>query len=285
MNNQNWDDIRYVLAVAKYGSLNAAATALGVTHATVMRRVASFELRYNYQVFAKSPSGYTVLPEAISVVNAIENIDDAVLATERALVGANLSPSGKVRVASTDSICQLVLPRVLAKISQQYPQIEFSLLSGNAHHDLTQLSADIVVRPTLALDDGLTGQRVGSLGFGLFSDGNPDRKWMRLQGALAGSAPARWISENIQNDQIIGGADSFLVLSQMAAMGIGKALMPTLAGAADSLLVQDHEFKTKIEVPIWVASLEEFSQTPRIALVKNILVDLLKEEFSQTEAG
>ena len=41
MNNQNWDDIRYALAVSRHGSLNAAATALGVTHATVLRRVAA----------------------------------------------------------------------------------------------------------------------------------------------------------------------------------------------------------------------------------------------------
>ena len=83
MNNQNWDDIRYVLAVASHGSLNAAASVLGVTHATVMRRIAAFERRYNCQVFEKSPSGYAVPPEALPILKSMEGVDEAILAVER----------------------------------------------------------------------------------------------------------------------------------------------------------------------------------------------------------
>ena len=43
MHKLNWDDLRYVLAVADTGSVNAAAKVLGVNHATVLRRIASFE--------------------------------------------------------------------------------------------------------------------------------------------------------------------------------------------------------------------------------------------------
>ena len=49
--NNNWDDIRFVLAVAETGSLNAAAQLLGVTHATVLRRVAAFEARHGKTIF------------------------------------------------------------------------------------------------------------------------------------------------------------------------------------------------------------------------------------------
>ena len=37
----NWDDIRYVIAVADHGSVAAAARALSVNHATVLRRIAA----------------------------------------------------------------------------------------------------------------------------------------------------------------------------------------------------------------------------------------------------
>ena len=39
----NWDDYRYVLSVARLGSVSAAARELGVNHATVLRRVAAVE--------------------------------------------------------------------------------------------------------------------------------------------------------------------------------------------------------------------------------------------------
>ncbi|MEY9419671.1 DNA-binding transcriptional MocR family regulator [Bradyrhizobium japonicum] len=54
----DWDDVRYFLAVARGGSVRAAAERLGVNHATVLRRIAQLEERLGVQMFEKLPSGY-----------------------------------------------------------------------------------------------------------------------------------------------------------------------------------------------------------------------------------
>src|SRR3954454_7034462 len=54
----DWDDVRYFLAVARGGSVRAAAERLGVNHATVLRRIAQLEERLAVQMFEKLPSGY-----------------------------------------------------------------------------------------------------------------------------------------------------------------------------------------------------------------------------------
>ena len=54
----DWDDIRYFLAVARGGSVRAAAERLGVNHSTVLRRVAQLEERLGAHLFEKLPSGY-----------------------------------------------------------------------------------------------------------------------------------------------------------------------------------------------------------------------------------
>lgn len=277
MNNTNWDDIRYVLAVAEHGSLNAAAGQLGVTHATVMRRVAAFEERYDRLLFEKSQSGYSVLPEANSILRALADVNEAVLATERTIAGADQSPSGPVRIASTDSLCQLVLPSIVGNISGRYPKIELSLFSANVHHDLSRLSADIVVRPTVALGEGLTGQCVGDLVFGAYSDGKEGRKWLKLEGALSRSLASEWMSDYIQPNQTTGGADSFIVLQHLAAIGKGKALLPRIVGDADGRLKRMEGEDPNIAVPVWVACLKEFSRTPRFAFVLRLLADRLRK--------
>ncbi|WP_170476489.1 LysR family transcriptional regulator [Ruegeria arenilitoris] len=273
MNSQNWDDIRYALAVNKYGSLNAAATALGVTHATVLRRVAAFEERNGCVIFQKNPSGYSALPEARTILSAMESVEDAVLSVERAIVGANQSPVGQVRIASTDSLCQLVLPKVISDISALYPGLELTLLSGNSHHDLSRLTADIAVRPSVQLGEGLVGERSGTLSFGVYDDGYPNRKWMKLDGALSRSLPAKWLAEHVDADEITTGADSFLVLQQMAAKGVGKTFLPAFIGDADPRLQRTKNVEPKIEVPLWVATLEEIAHTPRFAVVQRALVE------------
>jgi DNA-binding transcriptional LysR family regulator len=54
----DWDDIRYFLAVARRGSVRAAAEGLRVNHSTVLRRIAQLEERLGAQMFEKLPSGY-----------------------------------------------------------------------------------------------------------------------------------------------------------------------------------------------------------------------------------
>ena len=56
----NWDDLRYVLAVADQGSVAAAARVLGVNHATVLRRIAGFEIAHGLRLFDKTARGYRV---------------------------------------------------------------------------------------------------------------------------------------------------------------------------------------------------------------------------------
>ena len=53
-----WDDVRYFLAVARGGSVRAAAGHLGVNHSTVLRRIAQLEERLGAHMFEKLPSGY-----------------------------------------------------------------------------------------------------------------------------------------------------------------------------------------------------------------------------------
>ncbi len=55
----DWYDVRYVLAVARVGSVRAAAERLGVNHATVFRRVARLEERLGARLF---DGRHTLLP-------------------------------------------------------------------------------------------------------------------------------------------------------------------------------------------------------------------------------
>src|SRR5471030_3374107 len=71
----DWDDVRYFLAVARGGSVRAAAKRLGVNHATVLRRIAQLEDRLGAQMFEKLPSGYRLTAageEVLELANQME---------------------------------------------------------------------------------------------------------------------------------------------------------------------------------------------------------------------
>src|SRR3546814_13831951 len=64
----DWDDVRYFLAVARGGSVRAAAERLGVNHSTVLRRVAQLEERLGARMFKKLRSGYRLTAAGNEVV-------------------------------------------------------------------------------------------------------------------------------------------------------------------------------------------------------------------------
>ncbi|WP_299353154.1 LysR family transcriptional regulator [uncultured Shimia sp.] len=280
MNNDNWDDIRFVLAVAQEGSLNAAAKKLGVTHATVMRRVAAFEARHNRPIFRKLGSGYQVLPEAETILKAAQNVEDAMYSIDRAVLGTDQTLFGTVKIASTDSICQLVLPKILGKISGLYPDLEFTVLSANSYHDLSRLSADIAIRPTKKLEDDLDGEIVGELGFAVYGPTHPVSQWIGLKGPLGRSVAADWMENNLDPAEIAHTGDSFLVIQEMIAEGLGKAFLPRFVGDSDNRLKRLDNAAPIPVVPLWMAAQKEVVGNVRLQAVWTKIAAMMRAEFS-----
>jgi len=280
MNKSNWDDIKFVLAVADEGSLNASAKRLGVTHATVMRRVAAFEQRCGRVLFHKSLSGYSVLPEAEPILQAARNVEDAVFSVDRAVHGTDSALSGTVRIASTDSLCQVLLPPILCTIRRIYPELTTCLLSANAHHDLSRMAADIAIRPTHRLEEGLDAVHAGDLSFAVYGADPEVRTWIGLGSGLARSAPAKWMVTNIPPSLVPCEADSFLVVRELVAAGLGKAFLPRFLGETDSRIQEVSGADLPLSVPIWSAIPEELSSNVRVQLVRNLIAEELRVALS-----
>lgn len=56
----DWEDVRFFTALARHGTLAAAARALKVTHATVARRLANLEAALGRPLFARGSNGFTL---------------------------------------------------------------------------------------------------------------------------------------------------------------------------------------------------------------------------------
>src|SRR3979411_3287192 len=75
--NQNWDDLRYFLAVARTGTLSAAAKQLGTEHATGGAPYQALEDRLNSRLFHKSYSGYGLTDAGERLLTGAEAIESA----------------------------------------------------------------------------------------------------------------------------------------------------------------------------------------------------------------
>ena len=251
---ENWDDLRFVLAVAGTGSVSGAARTLGVNHATVLRRIAAFEAAIGTEIFDKTAKGYAVPPDRMRIIDATREVDAAVQAVGRMIAGARAPVSGEVRVTTTDTIATFLLPAVIEELEAKAPALRLEVIGSNSPVDLGRGQADISIRPAMTLPQELDGVEVARMGFGVYAcEGGNAETWLGLSGRLAQSVPGRWMAEHVAPRRVGPSADSFLILRELAARGQGLAILPHLVGQGEARLRHLPQRMPPVTVPVCVA--------------------------------
>ncbi|MGI9500448.1 MAG: LysR family transcriptional regulator [Geminicoccaceae bacterium] len=271
----NWDDLRFVLAVADHGSVASAARQLGVNHTTVLRRVHAFEEAKKFRLFERLPTGYALTAEGEQLVAAARQIDDMVASLERRIAGRDLKLEGVIRVTTTDSFMTSVLPGHLASFRRQHPRIAIELALTNSRLNLTKRDADVAIRPAKELPAPLIGNRVADIGFAVY--GGKDylrthsaeidaggQAWLAGDELLANSPVAGWMRRHVPNARIAFRADSFVALRHAAAAGLGLAVLPCCLGDADPALVRQNAPVDDLSTGLWVLTHLDLSRAARI---------------------
>lgn len=273
MHRMNWDDLQFVLAVVEAGTVAGAARALGVNHATVLRRIAAFEDRLGTELFERSPLGYRVRPDRLRLIEAAREVGHAVESMARLARGMDAPPEGHLRITSTDTLCQTLLPRILAEFRETATGLRLSLVSSNLHLNLSRLEAELTVRPAPALPEGLVGEIAGRMDFAVYAaPGTPPDAWLGLSGPLIRTVAATWTQDQIGPLGPVSSADSFLVLRALALAGVGRVALPCLLGEAEPGLERiDIDLPAEFSVPLWVACHEDIAQVPRIRQMRTLL--------------
>src|ERR1700722_1830109 len=142
----DWDDIRYFLAVARGGSVRAAAEGLGVYHSTVLRRIAELEKRLGAQMFEKLPSGYRLTAAGEEVLELAHQMEASSHLLETRVFGRDQSVRGLLRVTLAPPLATHLLMPDFADFARLHPDIEMEILSYGELANLTNREADVAIR-------------------------------------------------------------------------------------------------------------------------------------------
>src|SRR5882757_4937955 len=100
ISDMNWDDLRFVLAVADAGSLAGTARALRITLSTAMRRLDAIESGLSTRLFERHRSGYVATDAGELLVDEARSIATRIDGMERQLLGRDLQLTGSVRLTT-----------------------------------------------------------------------------------------------------------------------------------------------------------------------------------------
>ncbi len=121
--------LRAFAAVARLGSVGRAAAALGRTQPTLSARLAKLETAWGVRLFVRrargmalTPEGARLLPLAETAIRAVEALDAA--------AGLPLGGPGSLRVGAGDALGREVLPKTLARLLRETPDLSVRFLEG-----------------------------------------------------------------------------------------------------------------------------------------------------------
>jgi len=141
----NWDDMRVFLAVARTESLSGAGRVLKMDPATVGRRVARLEQGMSVTLFAKSPQGYDLTRDGARLLTHAEDAEKAMTLGAADLEGKGDTLNGVIRLGAPDGCANYVLPKVLARIAVQHPDLQVQVVALPRVISLSKREADLVI--------------------------------------------------------------------------------------------------------------------------------------------
>ena len=105
----NWDDLKYFLAVAREGSVRAAAKKLEVNHATVSRRIKQFEESLGEQLFDRTQGGYQKTLVADEIYQEAVHLEERMYNVSRKVSCHDQTIKGDIRFTVPEGIAETLL--------------------------------------------------------------------------------------------------------------------------------------------------------------------------------
>jgi len=156
----NWDDLRFVLAIARTGSLRGAARALSVNHGTVLQRLNQIEAALGTRLFGRTRRGLVATEAGEDLARHAAEMDLSFRTATRRASGLDAEMRGPIRVSIPFALCQAGIGAALASFTERYPEIEIELEITDRFTRFANLEADLSIRLAFTVDDDAIGQRV-----------------------------------------------------------------------------------------------------------------------------
>lgn len=141
----NWDDLRYFLAAARHGQVTAAGQRLGVDQATVGRRIAQLEKRFDTRLFDKSPRGYELTAAGERLLSFAEEIEARVESAGEAIAGNAKTLSGAIRIGAPEGVASHLISEGALELCRANPDLDLQIVALPRVFSLSKREVDFAV--------------------------------------------------------------------------------------------------------------------------------------------
>jgi DNA-binding transcriptional LysR family regulator len=270
-----WSDLRYVLAIARAGTVAAAARRLGVNQTTAARRLAAAEAALKARLFERRDGVLYPTNAGEAAIARAAQVEQEVAALEHGVGGADTAPAGTVRLTAVPILANRLLVPAMPRLLARHPRLRVELIAEPRNLSLTRREADIALRLARPEAGVALARRIGRLDYAVYG---PRRRkadalpWITYEEGLSHLPQARWIAAQDHETAPLLLNDAEAIV-QAVRTGLGKSLVPCFVGENEPGLRRLS--RVVLARDIWLMAHRDLRAQGRIAAVIDWLMELV----------
>ena len=287
----NWDDLRIFLAVAREGSLSAAARALRVTQPTVGRRLKGLEDALGTRLFDRLPEGLAPTEAGTELLPLAEAMERHAQAVDRHQAAFTQEARGVVRISVWETFAQFLTDHMTG-LRTQLPEIEIELSVTHILADLLRREADLLIRECRPKNPGLIARKLGSYAYAIYGErdfvaANPaaraerrfrDCAWVGYDEDHAYFHNQTWLLSQLEGHLPAVRVNNGIVLHEAVRKGAGLGVLPCFAGDRDPALIRLSPPLDEITRDLFLVMHHDLRRSPAVRAMSDTLAAIFKSE-------
>jgi DNA-binding transcriptional LysR family regulator len=274
----DWDDLRFLLAIAREGSTLAAAKALRVSQPTVQRRLAALEEGIGRRLVERHPTGYRLTGFGTLLLPHAEDVERSVAALRRRIASGGQEPGGTLRVTCPEGMASRLLAPLIESFRARHPELRVDLIMTDRRLDLANGEAEVAVRVHEPGDGSLVARKVAESPWAVYASRSYIRRHGRPRGRedlahhavvafggeLADNHAGRWLKETAPLARIAATGNSMLGVLAAVKSGAGLAPLPMLLGGSEDDLEPVLAPVPELGTKVYLVMHPDLRSTPRV---------------------
>ncbi|SAK85722.1 LysR family transcriptional regulator [Caballeronia fortuita] len=285
----DWEDVRVFVALARYGSLSAAARALSLTHATVSRRIQALERVLAQTLVERRPDGYVLTPAGSYFLTPATEMEAA---ASRMVRGAPAEgPKGMVRVNAPPTLTHSFLAARLAELAVENPHLDINVTTNLRNVSLERHETDVALRFGRPEDGDVIARFAAKCGFGFYAS----ESWCKR--VLAGAPPvfagfdegnahlpeAAWLSQRFARARVAFKTNTQIAQADASRIGAGIALLPHFLGRTTAGLYPCNLEPSPPSRDLWIITRRQDRGNPTTRTIVEFLTDIFASKSALFE--
>lgn len=284
MKDTSWDALHAFALVARHGGLTGAGKALGVSPATVGRRMLALEEHVGRHLFVRRQTGYGLTDDGRALYERVQVMEASTRPIEAWLKAEDARPVVRI---SAGSWTASFFAANFARLWTPDDDFRVAFKTTEARLDIAHRAVEIGIRNQAPEGANLAGRRTTDVAFAPFRARNHPRagreNWVAIAPEDAATRSARWVNAQA-GIAVAAWANTPRTLCDLIRAGVGKSVLPCFAGDADPLLERAGPEIDALREGQWIVMHNDDRHRPEVRTVIDRIAALV-EAHAALHAG